>query len=85
MPTNFDSFIYQLVNTTSTSSVVGSHEVIGGSKSKKINSQMTLIEAVFCFDVHMLQNAATSMPSLTSQSCGDSLSAVHLARQVGAI
>ena len=33
----------------------------------------------------MLQNVATSMPSLTSQSCSDSLSAVYLPGQVGAI
>ena len=39
------------------------------------------------FQLHMSQNVATSMPScsLTSQSCGDSLPAVYLAGQVGAI
>ena len=38
-----------------------------------------------CFQLHTSQNVATSMPSLTSQSCSDSLPAVCLARQVGAI
>ena len=38
-----------------------------------------------CFQLHMSQNVATLMPSLTSQSCGDSLLAVCLAGQVGAI
>ena len=37
------------------------------------------------FQIHMSQNVATSMPSLTSQSCSDSLPAVCLAGQVGAI
>ena len=62
---------------------MGSHEVVGPSDSRKfvwpngINSG--------CFQLHISQNVATSMPSLTSQSCGDSLQAVCLARQVGAI
>ena len=38
-----------------------------------------------CFQLHMSQNVATLMPSLTSQSCSDSLPAVCLAGQVGAI
>ena len=38
-----------------------------------------------CFRLHISQNVATSMPSLTSQSCGDSLPAVCLAGQVEAI
>ena len=38
-----------------------------------------------CFQLHTSQNVATSMPSLTSQSCGDSLPSVCLAGQVGAI
>ena len=37
------------------------------------------------FQLHMSQNVATSMPSLTSQSCSDSLPAVFLAGPVGAI
>ena len=38
-----------------------------------------------CLQLHISQKVATSMPSLTSQSCGDSLPAVCLAGQVGAI
>ena len=38
-----------------------------------------------CFQFHMSENVATLMPSLTSQTCGDSLPAVCLAGQVGAI
>ena len=38
-----------------------------------------------CFQLHMSQNVATSMPSLTSQSCSDFLPAVCLAGQAGAI
>ena len=44
---------------------------------------MASIQAVFSF-TH-LKNVATSIPSLTSQSCSDSLPAVCLAGQVGAI
>ena len=63
--------------------VVGSHEVARPSDTKTFlwppgfNSGR--------FQLHMLQNVATSMPSLTSQSCSDSLLAVCLAGQVGAI
>ena len=38
-----------------------------------------------CFQLHTSQNVATSMPSLTGQSYSDSLLAVCLAGQVGAI
>ena len=38
-----------------------------------------------CFQLHLSQNVATSMPSLTGQSCNDSLPAVCLAQQFGAI
>ena len=62
--------------------MVESHEVAGSSDLKKlwpngINSS--------CFWLHISQNVATSMPSLTSLSCGVSLLAVCLARQVGSI
>ena len=63
--------------------MVGSYEVVGPSDSKKIYGQMASIQAVFW--LHMSQNVATSMPSLTSLSCGDSLLAVYLAGKVGAI
>ena len=38
-----------------------------------------------CFDVYMSQNVATSMPSLTGQSCGGFLPVVCLARKGRAI
>ena len=38
-----------------------------------------------CFQFHKSQNVVTLMPSLTSQSCGDSLPAVCLVGQVEAI
>ena len=38
-----------------------------------------------CFHLHTSQNVATLMPSLTSQSCSDSLLSVCLAGQVGTI
>ena len=38
-----------------------------------------------CFQLRTSQNVATSILSLTSQSCSDSLPAVCLAGQVGAI
>ena len=38
-----------------------------------------------CFQLHMSQNVATLMPSITSQSYSESLPAVCLAGQVGAI
>ena len=38
-----------------------------------------------CFQLHISQNVARLMPSLTSQSSGDSLLAVYVAGQVGAI
>ena len=40
---------------------------------------------VGCFQLLISQNVATTMPSLTSQSCDDSLPALCLAKQVGAI
>ena len=63
--------------------MVKSHEVMGTCDSKTflwlndINSG--------CFQLHTSQNVATLMPSFTSQSCSDSLPAVCLAGQVGAI
>ena len=62
---------------------MGSHEVAGSSSIKTF-----LWPNVFnsgCFQLHTSQNVATSMPSLTSQSCGDSLPSVCLAGQVEAI
>ena len=62
---------------------MGSHEVAGTSDTKTVLWPTGF--KLGCFQLHMSQNVATSMPSLTSQSCGDSLPAVCLAREVGAI
>ena len=62
---------------------MGSHEVAGTSDTKTVLWPNGFKSG--CFQLHMSQNVATSMPSLTSQSCGDSLLAVCLAREVGAI
>ena len=61
--------------------VVGSHEVAGSSDTKTFLWPNGFNSGCF----HMSQNVATSMLSLTSQSCGDSLPSVCLAGQVGAI
>ena len=63
--------------------MVGSHEVAGSSGIKTFLWPNGFNSG--CFQLHTSQNVATSMSSLTSQSCGDSLLAVCLARQVGAI
>ena len=60
-----------------------SHEVAGPSGTKTVLWPNGFNSG--CFQLHVSQNVATSMPSLTSQSCGDSLPAVCLAGQVGAI
>ena len=63
--------------------MVGSHEVAGSSDTKTFlwpngfNSGSV--------QLHTSQNVATSIPSLTSQSCSDSLPSVCLAGKVGAI
>ena len=62
---------------------MGSHGVVGSSDTKTFlwlngfNSGR--------FQLHMSQNVARSMPSLTSQSYGDSLLAVCLDGRFGAI
>ena len=61
----------------------GSHEVAGTSGTKTFLWPNGFNSGHF--QLHMSQNVATSMPSLTIQSCSDSLPAVCLARQVGAI
>ena len=63
--------------------MVGSHEVAGPSDTKTVLWPYGFNPG--CFQLHMSQYVATLMPSLTSQSYGDSLLAVCLARQVGAI
>ena len=48
-------FNYQLVNTTSTSiGVIGSHEVVEGSDSKKLYGQTASIQAVFSPAYHKM-------------------------------
>ena len=60
--------------------------VTGFAKRSYMHNYIILFVGVlYCFQLHTSQNVATSMPSLTSQSCNDSLPAVCLARQVGAI
>ena len=61
---------------------MGSHEVVGSSDTKTFLWPNGFNSG--CFQLHTSQNVATSMPSLTSQSCGDSLLSVCLAGQVGA-
>ena len=63
--------------------MVGSHEVVESSGTKTFLWPKGFNSG--CFQLHMSQNVATSIPSLTSQSCGDSLPSVCLAGQVGAI
>ena len=80
-----DSLFHKVVDTTNSPIVV---EDGGGGESRTSNSGNIIWLndlSSGCFWLHMPQNVATSIPSLTSQSCGDSLSAVCLARQVGAI
>ena len=63
--------------------MVGSHEVAGLSYSRKLIWPNDINSG--CFLPHVSQNEFRSIPSLTSQSCGDSLLDVCLARQGGAI
>ena len=63
--------------------VVGSYEVAGSSNSKNVIWPNGFSSGHF--RLHMSQNVATLMPSLTSQSFDDSLPAVCLGGQVGAI
>ena len=88
MPTILDSLFHKVVNTTSSSigvegGLVRSHEVAGPSDTKTFLWPNGFNSGHF--QLHVSQNIATSMPSLTSQSCSDSLPAVCLAGQVGAI
>ena len=62
---------------------MGSHKVVGPSDTKTFSWPTSFNSG--CFQLHMSQNVATLMPSLTSQSCSESLPAVCLAGQVGAI
>ena len=57
--------------------MVGSHELTGPFDTKTVLWPNGFNSG--CFQLHMSQNVATSMPSLTSQFCGDSLLAACLA------
>ena len=63
--------------------MVGNHEVAGPSNTKTFLWPNGFNSG--CFQLHMSQTVATSMPSLTSQCCSNFLPAVCLAGQVGAI
>ena len=63
--------------------MVGSHKVAETSDTKTFLWPSGLNSG--CFQLYMSQTVATSMPSLTSQSCSDSLLTVCLAGQAGAI
>ena len=62
---------------------MGSHEVAGTPDTKTVLWPNGFNSG--CFQLHMSRNVATLMPSLSSQSCGDSLLAVCLAGEVGPI
>ena len=89
MPTILDSLFHKVVITTSSpvrvegGGVVWSHEVARPSNTKSVLWPNGFNSG--CFQLHMSQNVARSMLSLTSQSCGDFLPAVCLAGQVGAM
>ena len=63
--------------------MVRSHEMAGTSDTKTILWPNGFNSG--CFQLHISQNVATSIPSLTSQSCGDTLPAICLAGEVAAI
>ena len=69
--------------------LIGKPTFFGGSSNiLKSYAETFLLPDGFnsgCFYLHMSQNVATSIPILTSQSCSDSLLAVYLVGQVGAI
>ena len=84
MPAILDSLFHKVADTTSTPiGVEGSHEVAGSSGIKTFLWPNGFNSG--CFQLHTSQNVATLMPSLTSQSCGDSLPSVCLAVQAEAI
>ena len=88
MPAILDSLFHKVVDTTSSSIRVegggwwGATKWRGLSIQENLNGQMTSIQAVW---LHISQNVAIWIPSLTNQSCSDFLPAVFLAKQVGPI
>ena len=88
MPTILDSLFHKVVNTTSIPIGVEGGGWWGATVAGSSDTKTFLWPNGFnscCFQLHMSQNVATSTPSLTSQSCSDSLPSVCLAGQVGAI
>ena len=89
MPTILDSLFHKVFDTTSSPIGVEGGGWLEATKwqdcpiQENLYSQMASIQAVFW--LHISQNVATLMPSVTSQSCGDCLPAVCLAGQVGVI
>ena len=82
MPAILDSLFHKVVNTTSIPIGVeggGGGEPRSGRNFRCKNFLWPNGFNSGCFQLHMSQNVATSMPSLTSQSCSDSLPAVCLA------
>ena len=86
MPSILDSLFHKVVNITSIPigvegggwwGVVGSHEVVGTSDTKTFLWPNGFNSG--CFQLHISENVDRLMPSLTSQSRGNSLSAVCLA------
>ena len=85
MPAILDSLFHNLVNTTSIPIGV---EGGGGGEPRsdgKFRYKNFVMAKWLQFRLFSAQNVATSMSSLTSQSCSDSLPSVYLAGQVGAI
>ena len=86
---HFASLFHKVVNTTSSPIGVKHGGWWGATKWQNLPIQKNSIWSngidSGCFQLHISQNVATSMSSLTSQSCGDSLPAVYLARRVGTI
>ena len=86
MPTILDNSFHKVVNTTSIPTGVGGWwEPRSGGNFQYKNFLWPNGFNSGCFQLHTSQNVATSKPSLINQSCNDSLSAVCLARRVGAI
>ena len=86
MPAILDSLFHKVVNTTSSPiGVEGGGEPQSGGTFRCKNFLWPNGFNSGRFQLHMSQNVATSMPSLTSQSCSDSLPAVCQFGQVGAI
>ena len=84
---NAYSSFHKVVNTTSSPIQVEGGGSCAKSAWRDVNF-LILKNYIFnlgCFQFHISQNVATSMPSLTSQSYSDSLLAVCLAGQFGAI